>query len=235
VSKPRDVSLDLHSGEILGIAGLVGAGRTETARVCFGLDAQQGGVVEVGGVAARRASASARLAQGMGLLSEDRKEEGLMLNRSLADNLTLTRFRGLGRAGWILPGRQRAAAARWLKRLDVRCTGPDQPCGSLSGGNQQKVAIGRLLHHEARIFLLDEPTRGIDVGSKAQIYHLMCDLAEQGKAVLFISSYLPELLGVCDTIAVMSRGRLVETRPARDWTEHDIIRAAIGQSEGETT
>jgi len=234
VSKPQGVSFQLHAGEILGIAGLVGTGRTETARVCFGLDPLASGWIEVSGEPSTKATPTRRLAQGMGLLSENRKEEGLMLNRSLADNLTLTRFGAFGKAGWISSRRQREAAQEWLQRLDIRCQGPGQECGSLSGGNQQKVALGRLLHHQARIFLLDEPTKGVDVGSKAQIYHLMCDLAEQGKAVLFISSYLPELLGVCDTIAVMSRGTLAACRPVEEWTEHGIIRAAMGQAGEET-
>jgi ribose transport system ATP-binding protein len=118
-----------------------------------------------------------------------------------------------------------------MQRLDVRAQGPQQLIGKLSGGNQQKVAIGRLLHHEAEVLLLDEPTRGIDVASKSQIYHLIGELAQSGKAVVFVSSYLPELLGVCDTIAVMCRGVICATRPASEWTEHSIIATAIGQSE----
>ena len=115
-----------------------------------------------------------------------------------------------------------------MRQLEVKAQGPGQPMVELSGGNQQKIALGRLLHHEARILLLDEPTRGVDVGSKAQIYRLMGALAAAGKSVVFVSSYLPELLGVCDTIGVMCRGVLSEVKPARDWTEHSIIAAAIG-------
>ena len=115
-----------------------------------------------------------------------------------------------------------------MQRLDVRAQRPSQPISELSGGNQQKIALGRLLHHQAKILLLDEPTRGIDVGSKAQIYQLMGQLATEGKAVVFVSSYLPELLGVCDTIGVMCRGVLKEVRPASEWTEQSIITAAIG-------
>jgi ribose transport system ATP-binding protein len=229
--KPRSVSLRLRQGEILGIAGLIGSGRTETVRACFGLDRVRAGVIVVGGEDDAEAPPSRRLAQGVGLLSENRKEEGLMLNRSLADNLTLTGFRGLARFGWIRDREQRRVARRWMTRLDIRAQSPDQPCASLSGGNQQKIALARLLHQEAGILLLDEPTRGIDVGSKAQIYQLISQLAAEGKAILFISSYLPELLGVCDTIAVMCRGVLSEVRPAAAWTEHTIIRAAIGQEE----
>lgn len=231
ISKPRDVSFVLREGEILGLAGLVGAGRTETLRACFGLDRMKAGEIAVFSQPSGVCSPARRLAEGIGLLSENRKEEGLLLNRSLADNLTLTRFAPVSRNGLISTRKQMAAAEEWMRKLDVRARDAAQPVGQLSGGNQQKIAIGRLLHHNARILLLDEPTRGIDVGSKAQIYRLVGELAAQGKAVLFVSSYLPELLGVCDSIAVMCRGRLSEIRPVADWTEHSIIAAAIGQSD----
>lgn len=229
--KPRNVSFQLRAGEILGIAGLVGAGRTETLRVCFGLDRLQAGEIAVFSQPSQVCSPSQRLAEGIGLLSENRKEEGLLLNRSLADNLTLTHYGPVLRRGLISPRRHREVAQSWMTKLDVRARDPHQAVGQLSGGNQQKIAIGRLLHHDARILLLDEPTRGIDVGSKAQIYRLMGELAAQGKAVLFVSSYLPELLGVCDSIAVMCRGQLSEVRPVEAWTEHSIIAAAIGQAD----
>jgi ribose transport system ATP-binding protein len=230
--KPRSASFSLRQGEILGVAGLIGAGRTETLRALFGLDQVEGGTVVLRGAERTRATPAARLQAGVGLLSENRKEEGLMLNRSLADNLTLTQFASLSRCGFISALRQRQAAQHWIEKLEVRTRGPDQTIGELSGGNQQKVAIGRLLHHDAAVFLLDEPTRGIDVGSKAQIYRLVGDLALQGKSVVFVSSYLPELLGVCDTIAVMSRGVLAEVKPVEQWTEHGIIAAAVGQAAG---
>lgn len=228
--KPRSVNLELREGEILGIAGLVGAGRTETLRVCFGLDHHKSGNVYIYSSEQSQRTPQRCLAEGVGLLSESRKEEGLMLNRSVADNLTVTRYGPLANWGFISNGRQRLAAVDWMGRLSVRAQGPLQPVNELSGGNQQKVALGRLLHHEAKILLLDEPTRGIDVGSKAQIYKLMGELAAQGKAIVFVSSYLPELLGVCDTIGVMCRGVLSAIRPANEWTEHSIIAAAIGQA-----
>ncbi len=229
--KPRRASLRLRAGEILGLAGLIGAGRTETVRVCFGLDRLQAGWVAVGGRRSTHPDPARALARGLGLLSENRKEEGLMLGRSLAENLTLTRFAPVGRLGFVSRRRQHRATADWSARLGVRARGPDQPVGELSGGNQQKIALARLLYHEARVLLLDEPTRGIDVGSKVQIYRLMGELAAQGKAVLFVSSYLPELLGVCDTIGVMCRGVLGEVRPVGEWTEPSIIAAAVGQGE----
>jgi len=128
----------------------------------------------------------------------------------------------------VMPMKQDRAARRWIERLSIKCREPRQFIGDLSGGNQQKVAIARLLHHDCDVFLLDEPTRGIDVGSKAQIYRLIDELACAGKAVLMVSSYLPELLGVCDRIAVMARGRLGAPRPAADWTEHALLMAAAG-------
>jgi ribose transport system ATP-binding protein len=232
-AKPRSVNLTLREGEILGLAGLVGAGRTETLRACFGLDRVKAGQVLVNGQPSTRAHPAQRLAQGIGLLSENRKEEGLLLNRSLADNLTLTNFRPVARFGIVNGRRQSEVTRDWMKQLDVRATSPDQVIGELSGGNQQKIAVGRLLHHDAKVLLLDEPTRGIDVGSKVQIYQWIGRLAAQGKAIIFVSSYLPELLGVCDSIAVMCRGVLSPSRPASEWTEHSIIATAIGQGEGE--
>jgi ribose transport system ATP-binding protein len=226
--KPRSVSFTLREGEILGVAGLIGAGRTETLRACFGLDRIAKGTIAVFQSDQTHRSPSARLANGMGLVSENRKEEGLMLDRTLADNLTLTRFRPFSRCGFISGSGQRRCARDWMQRLDVRAQGPSQLISELSGGNQQKIAIGRLLHHEAKILLLDEPTRGVDVGSKAQVYKLIGELAAAGKSVVFVSSYLPELLGVCDTIGVMCRGVLTEVKPASQWNEHSIITAAIG-------
>jgi ribose transport system ATP-binding protein len=228
VGKPRSVNFTLRAGEILGVAGLIGAGRTETLRVCFGLDRMTEGRVAVFQVEQTHGTPASRLASGIGLLSENRKEEGLMLNRSVADNLTTTRFGPVSRWGFISNARQRGCTERWMRRLDVRARGPAQAAGELSGGNQQKIALGRLLHHEAKVLLLDEPTRGIDVGSKTAIYKLMGELAAEGKAIVFVSSYLPELLGVCDTIGVMCRGVLSEVRPAGEWTEHNIISAAVG-------
>jgi len=130
---------------------------------------------------------------------------------------------------WMLQPSDLAVEARdWIKRLEVRCAGPDQPIGALSGGNQQKIAFGRLLRNEAEVLLLDEPTRGVDIGAKQNIYRLIDRLAVDGKAVLMVSSYLPELLGTCDRIAVMCRGVLGPARPAAEWTEHSIMLAATG-------
>jgi ribose transport system ATP-binding protein len=224
---PGAATLTLRRGEILGIAGLLGAGRTRLLRAIFGLEAVTRGVVKVG-VYSGAATPHDRWRQGVGLLSEERAGEGLALGLSVADNMTLTRLEPFGPAFTVWPARQRAAASRWVERLGIRCADARQPVAELSGGNQQKVAVARLLHHGVDVLVLDEPTRGIDVASKAQIYTLIDDLVSGDKAVLLVSSYFPELLGVCDRIAVMSRGRLGPARPVEEWTEHSLLMDASG-------
>jgi len=223
--KPLAASLALRRGEVLGLAGLVGSGRTELLETLFGLRAVRGGQLRLGAYAGP-ASPARRLAQGMGLLSEDRKREGLALSLSVADNLTLSKLPPL-----VSPRGQALVSEAWSRALDIRCRSPWQPVGDLSGGNQQKVAVARLLHHGVDVLLLDEPTRGIDVGAKAQIYRVIDQLAAQGKAVLMASSYLPELLGICDRIAVMCKGRLGPARPIAELDEHRIMLEATGTGE----
>jgi len=235
VARPRSASLELRRGEVLGIAGLVGAGRTELLRAIFGLDPVRSGRVRVAAYVGP-ASPARRWAEGVGFLSEDRKGEGLALGLSIADNITLSKLSGLGPGGFVLPSRLEAAAAGWIERLGVRCRTPWQRVGELSGGNQQKVALARLLHHDVDILLLDEPTRGIDVASKAQVYTLVDELASGSptrspKAVLVVSSYLPELLGICDRIAVMCRGILGPARPVAELDEHRLMLEAAGPEE----
>jgi ribose transport system ATP-binding protein len=227
--KPVDASLELRRGEVVGIAGLVGAGRTELLRVVFGLDAVARGELRVG-VHVGPASPLRRLQQGMGMLSEDRKGEGLAASMSIADNMTLSKLTDMGPWGLIWPSRQRSAAERWVERLSVRCRDVDQPVADLSGGNQQKVALARLLHHDVDVLLLDEPTRGIDVKSRQEVYRVIDALAAKGKAVLMVSSYLPELFGICDRIAVMRRGRLGVARPVDDLDQHGVLLEATGAS-----
>jgi ribose transport system ATP-binding protein len=224
-SKPVSASVTVHRGEVVGIAGLIGAGRTEFLRSLFGLDRVRSGEIRLASFSGSAAPAK-RWNQGMGMVSEDRKNEGLALSLSIADNTTMTKLGPM-----VLPSRQDADARQWIKRLSVRCRSPRQAIKSLSGGNQQKVAIARLLHHDVDVFLLDEPTRGIDVGSKAQIYQLIDELACRGKAVLMVSSYLPELLGVCDRIAVMCKGRLGAAVAVDQTNEHQIMLAATGAGE----
>jgi ribose transport system ATP-binding protein len=234
LTKPEHASLTLHRGEVLGICGLIGAGRTEFLRAVFGLDPVRKGEIKLG-IHAGPASPLRRWLQGMGMLSEDRKEEGLALNLTIADNVTLSKLSGFGRFGIVMPFEQEKATKRWIERMDIRCRDASQKVADLSGGNQQKVALARLLQHDVDVLLLDEPTRGIDVAAKAKIYEVIDDLVsanlEEPKAVLVVSSYLPELLGICDRIAVMSRGRLSVVKEVKDVDEHKLMLAATGQQD----
>ena len=236
---PRNARLEVHRGEIVGVAGLVGAGRTELLRTLFGLDLARGGEVELAGEGGSPVRGfflpHRRWQQGVGLVSEDRKEEGLALNLSVSANLTLSDLRQLEceRIPWIWPARERRVAAKWIAELGIRCRDPEQRILALSGGNQQKVALARLLYHDVELLLLDEPTRGIDVGSKAQIYELLDTLAARGKGIVMVSSYLPELLGVCDRIVVMHRGETRESLSAREADEHTVMLLATGGNAAE--
>ncbi len=233
LAAPRSASFTLHRGEVLGIAGLVGAGRTELLRALFGLDPIRSGRITLGAYVGP-ASPVLRWRQGAGLLSEDRKNEGLAVGLTVADNLTASRLTGFGPLGLVMPRRQDTETRRWIEALSIRCSGPRQKVMDLSGGNQQKVALGRLLHSDVDVLLLDEPTRGIDVASKAQIYRLIDALAGGGggrepKAVLVVSSYLPELMGVCDRVHVMCRGRLGPARVVTQTDEQSLMLEATGQ------
>ena len=225
---PHEITIDLRRGEILGLAGLVGAGRTEFLRALFGLDPVRSGRVRIGHWSRERppAEPSLRLGLGVGMLSEDRKQEGLALRLSLATNAMLPSLGSFARGGVLRQSDLAARTRAWFDRLAIKARDPWQRASELSGGNQQKVAIARLLELDVDVLLLDEPTRGIDVGSKMQIYRLLADLAARGKAILVASSVTSELLGLCDRIAVMSRGRIVASRPAEEWSEDAILVAA---------
>lgn len=258
---PQGAGLTLRRGEVLGVFGLIGSGRTELLRAVFGLDPVRRGEVRVvavdgcGGESTsprRPITPARRWLQRVGLVSEDRAREGVALDMTVAENVTLpalaTGETAIAAAGIASPVRrarrwlglvsragQARAAERWIAQLDIRCRGAQQRARELSGGNQQKLALARLLHADAEVLLLDEPTRGIDVASKAQVYALIDRLAcgdpargVAARAVLLVSSYLPELLGVCDRIAVMQRGRLGPPRPVGEVTAHDLLREALG-------
>ena len=214
-SPPRlkSATFTLNPGEILGIAGLIGSGRTEMIRAIFGLQPSTGTITARGTI---------------GYLSEDRKGEGLALALSVADNVTMSRFSACARGGWLILSRQMAQTAEVMRTLHIKAPGPGSKVVRLSGGNQQKVALGRLLHQDAGILLLDEPARGIDVGSKADIVRQIRRLAAEGKGVVMVSSYLPEILEVCDRVAVMTRGRLSPARPVSEWTADSIMQVAVG-------
>ncbi len=228
---PTTVSLEIHRGEILGISGLVGAGRTELLRCLAALDPVRSGKIRIGQFTPPH-TPRARIQAGLGLVSEDRKGEGLAQSRSIADNLTYSRLQPYCRFGMLNLRRRRQAVEHWMGQLQVKARSPEQEVEALSGGNQQKVALARIMHQDADILLLDEPTRGIDVGTKSEIYRLMGELAANGKAILFVSSYLTELLEVCDRIAVMARGQIRAVRPATDWTEEKVMRIAIAVENG---
>ena len=224
---PHDVSFELRRGEILGIAGLVGSGRTELLRCLLALDPIRRGTVRVLATTPRP-TPHARILAGLGLVSEDRKGEGLAQRESIVDNVTYSRLAPYSRMGWLNLRRRRDVVQEWMRRLNVKARSAEQQVEHLSGGNQQKVALLRVLHQDADVLLLDEPTRGIDVGTKSEIYRLMAELAAQGKAIIFVSSYFAELLGVCDRVGVMARGRLREIRAARDWTSASLLSCALG-------
>jgi ribose transport system ATP-binding protein len=226
----QDVSFQVHRGEILGLAGLIGSGRTETLRAIFGADRKESGDIYVGAAAEPvviREPADAVRA-GIGMVPEDRKQDGLLLAQSVRANTTLATLPRHSRAGgWVNTGSETRSTAALCQRLAVRCASLEQAVNELSGGNQQKVVIGRWLAPDCRVLLFDEPTRGIDVEAKDTVYRLLHDLAADGKAVVFVSSELLELMAVCDRILVMSAGRIAaEFRPG-EWTQEKITQAAF--------
>lgn len=230
-NKLRYADLTLHRGEVVGIFGLVGSGRTDFVRAIFGLDKVRSGEIKVAS-SSGFAGPQARWRQSVGMVSEDRKGEGLALPRTIAENLVLSYPESCETGALFHPRRMNKFGEEWISKLTVRCRDATQKISELSGGNQQKIALARLLHHGVDVLLLDEPTRGIDVPSKKQIYELVDSLAVQHKTVLIVSSYLPELLGVCDRVAVMNRGKLSEARPVSEWTEHSIMMEAVAADQG---
>jgi len=229
----KEVSFDLHRGEILGFAGLIGAGRTETMRAIFGADARASGTILLEGkdVSSRLRSPKAAVRLGIGFLTEDRKSLGLLLPKALRMNVTLARLNDelKGAGGWLRRDKEIAVAETWVSQLGIRCSSIEQTAGNLSGGNQQKVVLARWLYRDCRVLICDEPTRGIDVGAKFEIYRLLDQLAEEGKGIIVVSSDLKELLDLCDRIAVLSAGRLVKIFHRGEWTEDLIMAAAFSE------
>jgi ribose transport system ATP-binding protein len=229
----KEVTFDLHHGEILGFAGLMGAGRTETMRAIFGADPRTGGTILLNGkdISAQLRSPTAAVRLGIGFLTEDRKSQGLLLPKPLRMNVTLARLTDelQGAGGWLRRDRETAVAENWVSQLAIRCSSIEQMAGSLSGGNQQKVVLARWLYRDCRILICDEPTRGIDVGAKFEIYRLLDLLAQESKGIIVVSSDLKELLGLCDRIAVLSAGRLVKIFNRSEWTEDLIMAAAFSE------
>ena len=227
-SEVRDVSFNVRRGEIVALTGLVGAGRTETVRLIFGADQRDSGSVKLDGRELAIRSPRDAIRAGICLLTEDRKHQGLVLNRSVLENFGLPNLLSFSSGGLINRRRERAAFDRYVDQLRIRVSGPDQRAANLSGGNQQKVVLAKWLERNAEVVIFDEPTRGIDVGAKYEIYLLMQQLAADGKAVLMISSELPEVLGMADRIIVMHEGRVTgEITDVESATQEDIMNLAI--------
>ena len=224
----RDVSFSLHRGEVLGVAGLLGAGRTELARVIAGADVPEAGRITIDGKAVRLRNPRDAIRAGVGLVPEDRKRQGLVLPQSVAANLSLPQLSRLGRAGVVSRARERVLATRWSTELRIRTPGIDTRVLNLSGGNQQKVVLGKWLAAGADVLIVDEPTRGIDVGAKMEIYALLDRLAAGGAGILMISSDLPEVMGMSDRILVMHQGRVQALFDARGATQEAVLHAALG-------
>ncbi|MFE9557443.1 sugar ABC transporter ATP-binding protein [Streptomyces sp. NPDC006692] len=223
----HDVSFEVRAGEVVGLAGLVGAGRTEVARAVFGADPYDAGTVDVRGESVAGGDVNAAMGAGVGLVPEDRKGQGLVLDASVQENLGLVTLRSATRAGLVDLKGQRADATRVAGQLGVRMAGLDQRVRTLSGGNQQKVVIGKWLLADTQVLILDEPTRGIDVGAKVEIYQLINELTASGRAVLMISSDLPEVLGMSDRVLVMAQGRIVGELPAHEATQDAVMALAV--------
>jgi rhamnose transport system ATP-binding protein len=224
-----DVSFEVRSGEIVALAGLVGAGRSEVARAIFGIDKPDAGHVEVDGKRLSGGKPLSAMRAGIGFVPEDRRQQGLVMDLSIARNATMTRMGKLSRFGLIRAAAESNLAREWATRLQLKFHRLDDPAGFLSGGNQQKVVLAKWLATEPRLLILDEPTRGIDVGTKAEVHRLMSELAGRGLAVLMISSELPEVLGMADRVLVMHEGRLTAELSRSEADEESVIRAATGQ------
>ncbi|WP_426306325.1 sugar ABC transporter ATP-binding protein [Acidovorax facilis] len=265
----QDVSLELRAGEIFGIAGLVGSGRTELVRLLFGADrADRGSVtlhpefeqkqpLALDGKAptatksiAKQSATSApaartisrgfasplqAIAAGVGLVTEDRKSQGLLLSQPIRINATLSDLSAVSRGGWLQRGLESRLVQGFVRTLGIRCRSPEQPVGQLSGGNQQKVVFARWLHREGRVLLLDEPTRGVDVGARAELYGELDRMAAEGRALLMVSSDLRELMAMADRIGVMSAGRLVAVFERGEWSEQSLLAAAFSEPGGRTS
>ena len=229
------VSLQIRGGEIVGIAGLVGAGRTELARAVFGVDRRLDGSVELAQGPLGAGSALASLRRGLAMIPESRKDDGLLFGRSVTENVSLSSLGLFSRAGIVNRSSERAAAARILDRIELKAADHAAPVSSLSGGNQQKVLFARMLMCSPHVLIADEPTRGVDVGAKRAIYDLLVSLAQDGMAVLLISSELEEIIGLAHRVLVMRRGRIVTELAGADMTESSILAAAFSEPSEEVS
>src|ERR1022692_2006436 len=226
-----DISLQVRSGEIVALAGLVGSGRSEVARAVFGVDRYDAGTVSVRGQQLRKASPSAAMAAGIGYVPEDRRQQGLVMDMSVQQNVSLASLSRLRKAGLISAAAERTFAADWAQRLSLKYGRLTDPVSKLSGGNQQKVVLAKWLGRRPTLLIVDEPTRGIDIATKAEVHRLLVALAADGVAVLMISSELPEVLQLGDRVLVMREGRINAEYPQAEATEQKIMAAATGQLE----
>ena len=226
-----DISFDVRAGEIVALAGLVGAGRSEVARAIFGIDRADAGHVEVDGRRLPAGKPAAAMRAGIGFVPEDRRQQGLVMDLSIARNTSLTRLGQLSKGGLIRSAAENALAREWGTKLQLKFHRLEDPVATLSGGNQQKVVLAKWLATQPKLLIVDEPTRGIDVGTKAEVHRLLSELAGQGVAVLMISSELPEVLGMADRVLVMHEGRLTAELNRDEADEERVIRAATGQLE----
>ncbi len=224
----EDISLDVRKGEILGISGLMGAGRTEVARAIFGLDAYDGGTISIDGREIRRATIKKSIENGIAMISEDRKRYGLIAVRSVKENISLSSLKLVTKLLFINKKKEYANVMAMVDKLSVKTPTINAVVGSLSGGNQQKVVLAKGLLSNPKVLILDEPTRGIDVGAKLEIYRLIGKLAKEGIAIIFISSELPELLGICDRLIVMRKGRVAGHLPMEGITQEKVMKLATG-------
>jgi rhamnose transport system ATP-binding protein len=224
-----DISLEVRAGEIVALAGLVGSGRSEVARAIFGIDRYDAGTVLIRGQGLHRASPTAAMAAGIGFVPEDRRQQGLVMDMSVQQNVALASLGRLSRAGLIRAAAERAFADDWAVRLKLKYGRLTDPVSRLSGGNQQKVVLAKWLGRKPALLIVDEPTRGIDIATKAEVHELLVQLARDGVAVLMISSELPEVLRIGDRILVMREGRLMAEFSHVDVSEEKIMAAATGQ------
>jgi len=228
VTKIKNVSFSLHQGEILGFAGLVGAGRTEVMRALFGADHRTAGDVYIRGKKVRISRPSDAIAHKISLIPEDRKGQGISLTLTVRENISLVKLKALQGFLSINKKREKKLSSKYIQALDIKTPTMEQLVKNLSGGNQQKVAMSKWLAMDSDIIILDEPTRGIDVGAKYEIYILMNQLVKEGKSLIMISSEMPELIGMSDRILVMSQGSLVGELPREEVTQERILNLAYG-------
>jgi ABC-type sugar transport system ATPase subunit len=225
----QDVSFQVRSGEVVGFFGLVGAGRSEIMRAIFGVDRYQSGTITVEGKKLKGGDPAAAIHAGIGFCTEDRKKEGLALQLAILLNMTLVKLPQLAKAGVVKRPKQRSAADEYMKSISIKAPSVNQLVGNLSGGNQQKVVVAKWLMMNPKVLIVDEPTRGIDVGSKSEIYGLLSDLAKQGMAIIVVSSEIEEIMGVCDSVITVFEGRKTAQLPITpDLTREEVLAAALG-------